>query len=53
MDKASALRMAESLDLQIELTGFGVVSRQYPIAGDALSSAKELKLHFSPPSYEE
>ena len=53
MDKASALRMAESLDLQIELTGFGVVSRQHPVAGEALSSANELRLHFSPPTYEE
>lgn len=53
MDKASALRMAESLNLQIELTGFGVVSRQHPTAGEPLSSANELKLHFSPPTYDE
>lgn len=53
MDKASALRMAESLDLQIELTGFGVVSRQNPAAGESLASAKSMQLHFTPPKYEE
>jgi len=53
MDKASAIRMAESLKLQIELTGFGVVSRQSPPAGESIVGANEINLHFSPPSYEE
>ncbi len=53
MDKASAIRMAESLKLQIELTGFGVVSRQSPAAGESIVGANEINLHFSPPSYEE
>lgn len=53
LDKASALRMAESLNLRIELTGFGVVSRQEPSAGEAVAGVKELRLHFTPPSYEE
>ncbi len=53
MDKASAIRMAESLKLQMELTGFGVVSRQSPAAGDSIVGANEINLHFSPPSYEE
>lgn len=53
MDKASAIRLAESLKLQMELTGFGVVSRQSPAAGESIVGANEINLHFSPPSYEE
>lgn len=53
MDKASAIRMAENLKLQMELTGFGVVSRQSPAAGESIVGANEINLHFSPPSYEE
>jgi cell division protein FtsI (penicillin-binding protein 3) len=53
MDKASALRLAETLKIQIELTGFGVVSKQAPSPGEPLASAREVRLQFRPPSYEE
>jgi cell division protein FtsI (penicillin-binding protein 3) len=53
MDKASAVRMAESLNLQMELTGFGVVSRQSPAAGEPLAQVKDINLHFTAPSYEQ
>ncbi len=53
LDKASAVRMAEGLGIQVEMTGFGVVSRQTPGAGESIVGLKEVRLHFSPPAYEE
>lgn len=53
LDKASALKVAESLGLQTEMTGFGVVSGQSPMAGEPLDEQALLKLKFQPPSYEE
>jgi cell division protein FtsI (penicillin-binding protein 3) len=53
MDKASAIELAENLRLQIELTGFGIVTKQSPAAGEPIAEAKEIRLQFHPPSYEE
>ncbi len=53
MDKTSALKLAQQLELQLELTGFGVVTRQSPEPGEALAGVSELRLHFRPPAYEE
>lgn len=53
LDKASAIKLAENLGIELELTGFGVVQRQSPTSGEALAGVKSINLHFRPPSYEE
>ena len=53
LDKASAVKLAESLNLRIELRGFGVVASQRPGAGEPLAGVQALELRFRPPSYEE
>lgn len=53
LDKASALKIAESIGLQADMTGFGVVSGQSPEAGEPIGAQTSLKLKFRPPSYEE
>lgn len=53
LDKASALQMATTLNMQIEMTGFGIVAKQYPAVGDDLALAKTLELRFEPPRYDE
>lgn len=53
MDKSSAIELAENLHLRMELTGFGIVTNQVPSAGESIVEAKEIKLQFHPPSYEE
>ena len=53
LDKASAARLADSLNVQTEMTGFGVVSGQSPAAGESLVGLGAIKLRFHAPSYEE
>lgn len=53
MDKSSALKLAKNLKVQLNLTGFGVVSKQTPLPDEAIAENGILNLHFSVPKYEE
>lgn len=53
LDKASAARLADSLNVQTEMTGFGVVSTQFPAPGESVVGLGTIKLRFQAPSYEE
>lgn len=53
LDKASAARLADTLNVQTEMTGFGVVSGQTPGPGEPLGDQGAIKLRFQAPSYEE
>lgn len=53
LDKASAMRLAETLHFQLEMTGFGVVADQVPAPGEPLAGVSSLRLQFRPPHYEE
>lgn len=52
MDKTSATRLAKSLNIQLGITGFGVVQRQNPESGETLPESKTVHLHFGVPKYE-
>jgi cell division protein FtsI (penicillin-binding protein 3) len=53
LDKNAALAVMESIKSPIEMTGFGVVSTQYPDAGVPISEVSQIRIHFTPPKYEE
>jgi cell division protein FtsI (penicillin-binding protein 3) len=52
MDKSSATRLAKSLNIELSVTGFGIVQRQNPESGETLSDSKTVHLHFGVPKYE-
>jgi cell division protein FtsI (penicillin-binding protein 3) len=53
LDKASAVQLAESRNIRLELIGFGVVSKQSIAPGSALSGKTSIRLQFEAPSYAE
>lgn len=52
MDKSSALKLAKNINIEINVTGFGVVQRQIPEYGETLPDSKTVHLHFGVPQYE-
>lgn len=53
LDKASALQLAEERNLDLEIFGFGVVTKQSISPGTAISGKVSLRLQFEPPTYAE
>jgi cell division protein FtsI (penicillin-binding protein 3) len=53
MDKASALQLALDRDIEIEVNGFGVVTKQSVPAGTPLAGNSNLRLQFEAPTYVE
>lgn len=52
LDKASASKILEKLDLAYDSKGFGVVSKQSPNAGEIISQKTNVKIYFKAPDYE-
>lgn len=52
LDKTSAFKILDSLEVKYDHTGFGVVNTQNPEPGTAISSSTIMKLNFKAPSYE-
>lgn len=52
MDKSSALRVARNINLDINVTGFGVVQKQSPSHGEIIPESKYVHLYFGVPPYE-
>ena len=53
LDKASAVQMAEERNLEVQLTGFGVVKQQSIAPGTPIAGTAILRLQFEAPSYVE
>lgn len=53
LDKASAMQLAEDRNIELDIYGFGVVSRQSINPGTALSGKTTLRLNFEAPTYAE
>lgn len=52
LDKSSAFRILDKLDAKYDHKGFGIVTDQFPKAGDDYSKNTIIKLKFKAPSYE-
>lgn len=52
LDKRTAIKLARKYGLQVKERGIGVVTEQYPTAGDDRKDAKIVILTFKPPKYE-
>lgn len=53
LDKASALQLAEERNIELELYGFGVVTKQSITPGTVVSGPTSLRLQFEAPTYAE
>jgi cell division protein FtsI (penicillin-binding protein 3) len=53
LDKASALLLAEERNIELELYGYGVVTRQSVTPGTVVSGKTSLRLQFEAPTYAE
>jgi cell division protein FtsI (penicillin-binding protein 3) len=53
LDKSSALKVAESRSIELEINGFGVVTKQSVPAGTPLAGLSKLRLQFEAPTYAE
>lgn len=53
LDKASAMDLAAARNINLEVYGFGVVTRQSVAPGTPLSGATSLRLQFEAPTYAE
>lgn len=53
LDKASALQLAEERNLELELYGYGVVTKQSIAPGTVISGKTSLRLQFEAPVYAE
>jgi cell division protein FtsI (penicillin-binding protein 3) len=53
MDKSSALQLAQSRSIQIEVNGFGVVTKQSIAPGTPVAENLSLRLQFEAPTYAE
>ncbi len=53
LDKASALQLAEDRNLSIQITGFGVVTKQSITPGTQADGEMTLRLQFEAPTYAE
>ena len=52
LDKNSAFSILDSLNIQYDHKGFGIVKEQYPVAGTPLKKNIVIKLHFKAPVYD-
>lgn len=52
LDKISANSLLEKIEADYSIKGFGVVTRQSPEAGSAISPGTSVRLEFQPPAYE-
>jgi cell division protein FtsI (penicillin-binding protein 3) len=53
LDKSSAMQLAEERNIQLEINGFGVVTKQSVEAGLPLAGNSNLRLQFEAPTYVE
>ena len=53
LDKSSALKVAEGRSIELEINGFGVVTKQSVPAGTPLAGLSKLRLQFEAPTYAE
>lgn len=53
LDKASAIQLAEERNIELELYGYGVVTRQSVTPGTVVSGKTSLRLQFEAPTYAE
>ncbi len=53
LDKASALQLAEERNIELELFGYGVVTKQSVIPGTEIVGRTSLRLQFEAPTYAE
>lgn len=53
LDKASAMQLAEDRNIELDIYGFGVVSRQSITPGTAINGKTSLRLNFEAPTYAE
>jgi cell division protein FtsI (penicillin-binding protein 3) len=53
LDKFSAMKLAEERKLQLEVNGFGIVTRQSIEAGTPIAGNTNLRLQFEAPTYAE
>jgi cell division protein FtsI (penicillin-binding protein 3) len=53
LDKASALQLAEERNIELELYGYGVVTKQSVTPGTTVSGRTSLRLQFEAPTYAE
>jgi cell division protein FtsI (penicillin-binding protein 3) len=53
LDKASALQLAEDRNIEIDLYGYGVVTKQSVTPGTVVSGKTSLRLQFEAPTYAE
>lgn len=53
LDKSSALQLAEERSIQLEVNGFGVVTKQSIPAGTPVAGNSNLRLQFEAPTYVE
>jgi len=53
LDKASAIELAEARRIQLEINGYGIVTKQSVPPGTQIASNSSLRLHFEAPKYVE
>jgi cell division protein FtsI (penicillin-binding protein 3) len=53
LDKSSAMQLAQDRSIQIEINGFGVVTKQSIPSGTAFTGKTNLRLEFEAPTYAE
>jgi hypothetical protein len=53
LDKSSAIKAALDREIQIEMNGFGVVTKQSVPAGTPIAGNSSLRLQFEAPTYAE
>jgi cell division protein FtsI (penicillin-binding protein 3) len=53
LDKSSALQLAEQRSIQLEVNGFGVVTKQSVAPGTPVAGNSNLRLQFEAPTYVE
>ena len=50
LDKRTASKLLDEMNLVYESKGFGVIYKQYPKAGTDLSQLKKVKIYFKAPN---
>lgn len=52
LDKISAIEIAEKYDVKIQHVGMGIIKKQIPEAGTAITNESTVRLIYAPPHYE-
>lgn len=53
LDKANVMQLAEERNIDVEILGYGVVSKQSVMAGTPISTNQKIKVYFQVPTYAE